>query len=324
MGNDNLSIFNGVGFHTWQVKVKGYLMKKGLWSIITSNIDEENPPSRAQQRELQIKDEKALGILLTSVADEIVHYLDQSTTAKHAWEILERNFGAKSKHSKISLKMQLYSLVMQEGESLSSLVNRLKSICTQLSYIECNIEEEDKIAVLLKSLPLPYDNIVTVLKEKEPIPSLESIVNSLQEQEKKHTHKEENNSQALYVSSSSKKACKHCGKTNHMSSNCYKIKKCVKCGKVGHAPQFCNHNGLNTDTTSDIQRGKRSSNKVQYTYSDGDDDNGDDDNEDAESINFIHSATSSPSSSFSNKKHVKGNLKNGSKSKANYEYDDIL
>ena len=311
-----------VGVYT-SVRVKGHLMKKELWSIITSTIDEENPPTRAQLKELQMKDEKALGILLTSVADEIVHYLDQSTTAKHAWEILERTFGAKSKHSKISLKMQLYGLVMHDNESLSSLVNRLKSICTQLSYIECNIEEEDKIAVLLKSLPLHYDNIVTVLKEKEPIPSLESIVNSLQEQEKKHTHKEENVSQALYVSSTNKsfKACKHCGKTNHLSSNCYKVKKCTKCGKLGHAPQFCNFNKSNTNTTSDIQRGKRSSNKLHYVHSD--DESNDDDSEDAESINFINSAFSSPSSS-SNIKHVKGSLKHGSKSKAIYEHDDIL
>lgn len=328
MGNDNISTFNGVGFHTWQVKVKGYLMKKGLWSVITSNVDEENPPSRAQLKEMQIKDEKALGILLTSVADEIVHYLDQSTTAKHAWEILERNFGAKSKHSKISLKMQLYSLIMQEGEGLSSLVNRLKSICTQLSYIECNIEEEDKIAVLLKSLPLSYDNIVTVLKEKEPIPSLESIVNSLQEEEKKHTHKEENTSQALYVLSSSKKRfkpCKHCGKTNHMSNNCYKIKKCVKCGKLGHAPQFCPTEGSDTDNTSNNQRGKRSSHNIHYVNgdSDGDDDSDNDGNHsDAASIHLVsayHSpTTSSPStSSFSNKKHGKG-------SKHGITYDDIL
>ena len=190
------------------------------------------------------------------MADEIVHYLDQATTSKQAWEILERTFGAKSKHSKISLKMQLYSLVMQENEGLSSLVNRLKSICTQLTYIECNIEDEDKIAVLLKSLPLHYDNIITVLKEKEPISSLESIVNSLQEEERKHTHQEVVTNHALYVSSSSKhlKACKHCGKTNHLSSNCYKIKKCTKCGKMGHAPEFCNTNTKGPNIKLYLQR----------------------------------------------------------------------
>lgn len=161
-------------------------MKKGLWSIITT--EGGGNLTAQQQREYTQKDEKALGILLTSVADDIVHHLDQATSAKIAWDTLERTFGAKGKHSKISLKMQLYSLTMHENETLSSVVNRLKSICTQLSYIQCNIDEDDKIAILLKSLPIQYEHIVTVLKEKEPIPSLESIINSLQEEESKHTH----------------------------------------------------------------------------------------------------------------------------------------
>ena len=48
-------------------------MKKGLWSIITT---EGENLAVAQQREPQMKDKKALGILLTSVADDIVHHLD--------------------------------------------------------------------------------------------------------------------------------------------------------------------------------------------------------------------------------------------------------
>ena len=55
------------------------------------------------------------------------------------------------------------------------------STCTLLSYIECHVEEEDKIAVLLKTLPKDFDQIVTVLKENESTSSLESVINSLQE-----------------------------------------------------------------------------------------------------------------------------------------------
>ena len=70
--------------------------------------------------------------------------------------------------------MQLYSLNMHENETLSSVVNRLKRICTQLAHIECNIDKYDKIAILQKSLPMQFENIVIVLKKKEPIPSLET------------------------------------------------------------------------------------------------------------------------------------------------------
>lgn len=311
MAKENINMFNGVGFHTWQVKVKGYLMKKGLWSIITTDGENLTAP---QQRERQLKDEKALGILLTSVADEIIHHLDQATTAKQAWEILERSFGAKSKHSKISLKMQLYSLTMQHNETLSSLINRLKSICTQLSYVECIIDEEDKIALLLKALPIEYDNIVTVLKEKEPIPSLESIIHSLQEEDHKHSHTEVINNHAFYVSTSKFKPCKHCGKTNHASPNCFKIKKCAKCGKMGHPPQFCKsggNNGGGGGTT--LHKGR----EINYVNSEDEDDNEGYDNDNHDEINHVYSATSTPHASTSStsvqpfNKQAKGSPKKG-------------
>ena len=339
MGNSDIAMFNGVGFHTWQVKLKGHLMKKGLWSIITT---EGENLTVAQQCERQMKDEKALGILLTSVADDIVHHLDQATTAKTAWETLERTFGAKSKHSKISLKMQLYGLTMHENESLSSLVNRLKSICTQLSYIECNIDKDDKIAVLLKSLPMQFENIVTVLKEKEPIPSLESIIHSLQEEDNKHTHNEvtsSTSSQALYVSTSRFKPCKHCGKTNHTSLNCFKIKKCVKCGKMGHPPQFFpkSDNGGGGNNGGNMGGKGTTSNKgrhLHYVHSEEEDNdrNGNDDNDNNDELHFIssaissppHASTSSSTSHSSNKKHAKGSPKKGKKSFYSDSSDDIL
>lgn len=39
MGKDDISIFNGEVFHTWQIKLKGYLMKKNLWGIVKAPIE---------------------------------------------------------------------------------------------------------------------------------------------------------------------------------------------------------------------------------------------------------------------------------------------
>ena len=69
---------------------------------------------------------------------------------------------------------------MQPNEDIPSLVNKLKSIATQLSYVKANIDEEDLVAILLKVVPEdPFEQIVTVLKEKDPSPSLEDVINSL-------------------------------------------------------------------------------------------------------------------------------------------------
>lgn len=118
------------------------------------------------------------------------------------------------------------------------------SICSQLTHIECHAEEEDKIVVLLKSLPKEYKQIVTVLKEKDPIPSLESVINSLQEEEKKLCKEgaissSTQDSGAYVVSHKKFLRCPHCGKDNHLASKCFKVTPCTKCGKVGHPPHRC-------------------------------------------------------------------------------------
>ena len=136
--------------------------------------------------------------------------------------------------------MQFFDLKLEPNEELSSLINRLKSICTQLVYIESPFEDEDKVAVLLKALPPPYNQIVTVLKEKEHVPSLESAINSLLEERKKLGTTSKFDNQAFIVHSSHKKACQHCGKDNHKSQDCYRIKTCPHyCGKIGHASNRC-------------------------------------------------------------------------------------
>ena len=166
MEKENLDKFNGVGFHTWQTKIKGYLMKKNLWGVIS--LGEEASNTRASTSQNQARDEQALGVIITSLDDSYIHYIDGCLNASQAWLTLEQTFGAKSKHSKISLKMQLYGLTLESNENISSLINRLKSICTQLVYIQSSpVEEEDQVATLLKALAhTDFDNIVTILKEK--------------------------------------------------------------------------------------------------------------------------------------------------------------
>ena len=56
--------------------------------------------------------------------------MDEATISLGAWESLEKMFEAKVKHFKIFLKMAIYRLMMQEGEDLESLVNRISSFTT--------------------------------------------------------------------------------------------------------------------------------------------------------------------------------------------------
>ena len=262
MGKGDIDKFKGEGFHTWHTKVKGYLMKKGLWGVISAQGESEGTQTRASTLHNKERDEQALGVIITSLDDAYIHYIDDASSAKEAWDILEKMFGAKGKHSRIGLKMELYKIILLEQEAISSLINRLKSIITQLAYIQVKVDEEDKVAILLSALPDDYSQLVTVLKEKEPVPTLEEVINSIQEESKKILKtkgKEASTYEGAYVITKSK--CIHCGKDNHKSQDCFKIKTCPHCGKKGHASNRCYFK--NKASKNDNNKGKEEVNIVE-------------------------------------------------------------
>ena len=149
--------FNGMGFHTWQTKVKGHLMRKNLWSIVKVQEAESSVNTRASSTANQARDEQALGIIITALEDNSIHYIDECDTASKAWDVLERIFGAKAKHSKISLKMQLCDLSKEPNESIAAVINKLKSLMTQLAYVQAPVLEEDAVANFLKAMASEYE-----------------------------------------------------------------------------------------------------------------------------------------------------------------------
>ena len=87
MGNEMHAKFNGIGFHTWQTRVRGYLMKKNLWGVVKPLAEGESMQTRAQLAQFTSKDEQALGIILTALDDNFIHNLDDAQTAQAAWNI---------------------------------------------------------------------------------------------------------------------------------------------------------------------------------------------------------------------------------------------
>ena len=157
----------------------------------------------------------------------------------------------------------------KNGEDLSSLINRLKSICTQLLYIDVKVDEEDKVDILLKALSKEYDNIVTILKEKDPIPNLEDVINSLQEEEKKVKPASTKHNNGAYIVTSKGRRCKHCKRTNHDSKDCFSILTCPHCKKTRHPASRCffkNKQGGSSNSSHD----KKKEQSKQHAASDSD------------------------------------------------------
>ena len=243
--------FNGKKFHTWQTKVKFMLMKKGIWDVII-NARDDRASTREQVAQWELKNSKALGIIGENLHDTFVHHIDGCDTSKGAWETLDRTFGATSKGSKIGLLIKFFGLEKDPSNTMSAHLNYYKSLLTQLSGINKVVEDDVKIAVLIKSVSLSdeYSSLVTTLLNI-PSPNLVDVEASLLEEENRINRKGEsiqiegafftkrhNNfkSKTGQLKNTSKVKCDFCGKSNHTEDRCF-IKQKTRALLVGESQQ---------------------------------------------------------------------------------------
>lgn len=106
--------------------------------------------------------------------------------------MLEKTFDASSKVSKIGLCIQFFGLTKDAVSTMSSYLNSFKILVTQLVGIDKNIEDEIKIAILIKSIANldEYSSLVTTLSNL-PNPNIIEIEASLLEKEKRISRKAE-------------------------------------------------------------------------------------------------------------------------------------
>ena len=192
----HLDRFNGDGFHTWQMKVKYHLMRDGIWGIV--NGKETKPSTRDVEQTWINKDDKALAIIALALSNNYIHHIFNLKSSLEAWNILDQLFGAKGKNSKISLKIEFFGLKLDTNESFATHVNHMRSLMTQLAAIGAPVSDDDAIVVLLKSLPdVEYGHVVTTLKNL-PSPTLEGVITSLQDEEKKIKERTDMESSSLH------------------------------------------------------------------------------------------------------------------------------
>ncbi|MCO5559746.1 hypothetical protein L7F22_013348 [Adiantum nelumboides] len=155
---EEIEKFIGDGFHTWQTQVKYKLMPKGLWLYVLGRkvID----PTNIEDGE---EDKRAQEIIALKIGKGFIHHVATKATAKDMWDELSKLYGATGKHSKIALKINFFCLEMKPGDHLSTFISDMKSIMTQLVSIDAKVDPDDAIVVLLKSMPLEFDALVTTL-----------------------------------------------------------------------------------------------------------------------------------------------------------------
>jgi hypothetical protein len=133
-------------------------------------------PEKMIDNEWEELDMKAVSTIRLLLADEVMYDVMEENSTVGIWLNLEKRYMSKSLTNKLYLKQKLYGLKMTEGADLRQYINTFKQIINDMLRIEIKFEDEDKVMMLLTSLPASYEHLVmTLLYGKETL-ELEEVL----------------------------------------------------------------------------------------------------------------------------------------------------
>lgn len=123
----------------------------------------------------------------------------------------------------------------------------MKGLIAQLALVKANIEEEDAVAVLLKTVAKSYSNLVTKLKIVLDL-TLKVVISSLLDEEKRNkpiAHTSTSPREQAFYTKNAPMKCSFCKKKGHIEARCYikypQKKRCGQCEELGHLDRECNN-----------------------------------------------------------------------------------
>ncbi|XP_070673187.1 uncharacterized protein [Malus domestica] len=189
-GEIRTPIFSGVNYDFWRTKLKTIFVSHDLWSLIEDGYVVPLSTvvlTEAQTKELKEnikRDAKALGVIQNAIPDEIFPKISNETSAKSAWDVLEKVYRGSTKVRPVklqSLRRDFEYIRMKDDELLDDYLSRLSEIINQMKSYGEILSDERIVQKYLIRLPRKYNNIVSIIEETKDLSTLsgEELIGSL-------------------------------------------------------------------------------------------------------------------------------------------------
>lgn len=125
---------------------------------------------------------------------------------------------------------------MEEGSSISDHINAFNKILLDFKNINVKIDDEDKVMILLCSLPSSYEHLIDTLMYGRQSLSMANVKETLSS--KQATKKELKEAEGLVARGRTEKRNGFKGKKRRSNSRPKNL-KCFQCYKEGHFKKDC-------------------------------------------------------------------------------------
>lgn len=217
---DNSRMFHKLkgrdNYHNWKIAAKSYLVIKKLWSYILKEPD----VNKADEVEKDLTAWAELNLLLE---ENLYSYIASTTTAKAAWDALEKSFEDTGLCRKVELLKQMVRLSLNGCDSIEDYVDKMVTISLKVQKAGLKIDEEIVASFMLAGLPDEFNPLVMAVENSSKVLTVDLVKTTLLQETRFQKQPETVESEAFTV------------KANR-SQNSF---RCHFCGELGHFARFC-------------------------------------------------------------------------------------
>jgi hypothetical protein len=156
-GKFRVEKFNGQNYQLWKMQMEDYLYQKDLFLPLGGV---EKKLTAMKDKEWEILDRKALGMIRLSLAASVAFNISKEKTTKGLMDALAKLYEKPSASNKVFLMKRLFNMKMSEGGSIADHLNEFNTVTNQLSSVKVDFDDEVRALLILCSLPERWNNLV--------------------------------------------------------------------------------------------------------------------------------------------------------------------
>lgn len=199
-------------YQSWNFSIRMLLMHENLWNITVTGKAEG-----VKAEEKSIMDQRALAKIGLSINKSLQPHIQNCKTAKEAYDILHKTYGATDLSSRISVLRQLCSVNLSSLSSMDEYISTILAHTQKLAEMKKPLDDEFIAALMLSGLTDDYQPLVIAL-EHSAVPLTSDAVKSKLLSESNRRTSSENSALLLRKSKNNQTQgvrCSICRRNNH-------------------------------------------------------------------------------------------------------------